>query len=234
LAGPEVATRVIAPFLWSRGHHRIDEVFLSHADLDHFNGLPALLERFRIGQVSMNPSFADKTIAGVRLVLDCLERSATKLRVLRRGEILQTGDLRLEVLHPPAEGPPGTENARSLVLGLSYGGSRLLFTGDLEPPGLGILLSQPPWRAAVLVAPHHGSVVSNTPALADWVAAELVIISDHVPARERPEPYTRLGAQLWPTFSEGAVLLSTHGNGWTARSYATQKTWLSSPAGERR
>ena len=49
LAGPEVTRRQIAPFLWSRGIRRIDEVILSHADLDHFNGLPSLLDRFAIG-----------------------------------------------------------------------------------------------------------------------------------------------------------------------------------------
>jgi competence protein ComEC len=38
-AGPDAVRRIIAPFLWSRGITRIDEVFLSHADLDHFNCL---------------------------------------------------------------------------------------------------------------------------------------------------------------------------------------------------
>ena len=42
--GPDAVRRTIAPYLWSRGVTRIDEVFLSHADLDHFNGMPELLE----------------------------------------------------------------------------------------------------------------------------------------------------------------------------------------------
>src|SRR5438128_7169068 len=50
LGGPEMTRRHLAPFLWQRGIRRIDEVFLSHADLDHFNGLTALLERFALGQ----------------------------------------------------------------------------------------------------------------------------------------------------------------------------------------
>src|SRR5262249_45082153 len=45
IAGPEVMRFHIQPFLWSRGITRIDAVVLSHADLDHFNGLPDLLER---------------------------------------------------------------------------------------------------------------------------------------------------------------------------------------------
>ena len=61
-----MTSRQIAPFLWYRGIRRIDEVLLSHADLDHFNGLPSLLERFPVGQVTLTPSFADKNTPGVR------------------------------------------------------------------------------------------------------------------------------------------------------------------------
>src|SRR5213595_3666592 len=69
LAGPDVTRRQIAPFLWHQGIRRIDEVFLSHADLDHFNGLPSLLERFPVARVTLTPSFADKPIAGVGATL---------------------------------------------------------------------------------------------------------------------------------------------------------------------
>ena len=46
------ASRSIAPFLWSRGIRRIDDLILSHADLDHFNGVKDLAERFAIGRAS--------------------------------------------------------------------------------------------------------------------------------------------------------------------------------------
>ncbi len=52
LGGPEGDRPPNLAFLWHRGISRIDEVFLSHADLDHFNGLPALLDRFAVGQVT--------------------------------------------------------------------------------------------------------------------------------------------------------------------------------------
>ena len=54
--GPDVTRRHIAPFLWSRGIRRIDDLILSHADLDHFNGVPQLAERFAIGRVICTPS----------------------------------------------------------------------------------------------------------------------------------------------------------------------------------
>lgn len=227
LSGPEVASRVIAPFLWSRGYTHINEIFLSHADMDHFNGVPALLERFRVGQVSLNPTFADKSNRGVRFLLARLEKQGVPTRVLRRGTVLAAGDVVIEVLHPPADGPTGTENARSLVLGLRHGRNRLLLTGDIEPPGLAMLLQQPPWRADVLVAPHHGSVVSNTPELAAWVRAGLVVISDHEPTRHRPEPYGSLGAAVWQTYADGAALLTSRETGWEATAFVSRLRWHS-------
>src|ERR671923_150444 len=79
-AGPDVTRRQIAPYLWSRGIRRIDEVFLSHADLDHFNGLPTLLDRFAVGQVTLTPSFADKPTPAVREAVAAMERAGVRAR----------------------------------------------------------------------------------------------------------------------------------------------------------
>ena len=74
LHGPDVGRRQVAPYLWHRGIRRIDEVFLSHADLDHFNGLRDLLERFTVGKVTRTPTFPDKDNAAVRLTLELLDK----------------------------------------------------------------------------------------------------------------------------------------------------------------
>jgi competence protein ComEC len=136
LAGPDVTRRQIAPFLWHRGIHRIDEVILSHGDLDHFNGVPELLDRFTVGQVTCTPTFADKTTPGVRHTLDILHERAIPMRIVKAGDRLTAGDVSLEVLHPPAVGPEGNENARSLVLQVRHAGHVILLTGDLEGEGL--------------------------------------------------------------------------------------------------
>ena len=60
LGDPTVGRRIIAPALWARGVSRIDTVFLSHADQDHYDGLPDLLDRFPIGEVRIPPGFAGR------------------------------------------------------------------------------------------------------------------------------------------------------------------------------
>jgi competence protein ComEC len=225
MSGPEAATRSIAPFLWSRGYTQIDEVFLSHADLDHFNGLPALMQRFRIAQISLTPTFREKPIRGVQTVLAEWEQRHIPVRVLTAPQTLHAGTLEIQVLHPPAQGPTGNENARSMVLRLGYQGQTLLLTGDLEGEGLrqvmGLSLSPPD----VLVAPHHGSPASNTPTFAQWAAAKLVISSEGNPHYFRPDPYSERGAVLWRTWKEGAVTVRLSRQGIVAETYRTKQRW---------
>src|SRR5262249_6284224 len=135
MGDPEVTRRVIAPYLWHRGIRRVDEVFLSHADLDHFNGIPALLERFAVGQVTCTPTFAEKSSPGVPVTLEAIRRRRVPIRIVSAGERLSAGDVSITVLHPPPVGPEGNENARSLVLLVRYEGRSILLTGDLEGAG---------------------------------------------------------------------------------------------------
>jgi competence protein ComEC len=152
LGGPDVTRRQIAPFLWHRGIRRVDEVILSHADLDHFNGLPALFERFAVGQVTMTPTFANKQTAGVQVLLDDLAKRGISVRIAQAGDRLVAGAVEMEVLHPPAEEIGKNENARSMVLLVKHEGNSMLLTGDLEGAGMDRLLAMPPRHADILTS----------------------------------------------------------------------------------
>jgi competence protein ComEC len=235
IAGPDVTRRQIAPFLWSRGIRRIDEVLLSHADLDHFNGIPALVERFPVGQVTCTPTFDQKTTAGVKLTLDFLHKQGIPIRTVRAGDHLTAGEVRMDVLHPPAERLEGTENARSLVLLVRYRSHAILLTGDLENPGLARVLTLAPPRVDVLQAPHHGSRVSNTPELAAWARPRVVVSCQEPPRRPglAREPYAALGGTFLATWRHGAVTLRGSREGLLVETYLTGQRWLIS-GGEKR
>ena len=96
ISGPDSVRRVVAPFLWHRGVRRIDELFLSHADLDHFNGVPELLKRFAVGRVTLTPSFAEKTSPGVAVALAAIEKHDVPWRTVRAGDRLSAGAVSLE------------------------------------------------------------------------------------------------------------------------------------------
>lgn len=225
LAGPEIALRHLSNYLWCRGRTKIDELFLSHADLDHFNALPDLLERFRIGQIRMTPSFGEKPDRGTQFTMEQIERKCVSWSTLRRGDVLEEGEMEIEVLHPPARGPEGVENVRSMVLLVTYQGTRLLLTGDLEQAGLEQVMQSPIERVDVLVAPHHGSRVSNTSRFAAWCRPKLIISSETYPRGPKPDPYAPLGGTMWRTWIHGGVTVHMADEKIAAATHLTKQAW---------
>ena len=211
MAGPEVTARQIAPFLWSRGIRRIDEVFLSHADIDHFNGLVELVNRFAVARVTCTPTFADKETPGVAYTLDVLRQKGIPVRIVKAGDRLSTGAVTIDVIHPPAEGPPGEENARSMVLLIRHAGHTFLLTGDLDKSGLEIAGKHPLPPIDILMAPHHGSRSANTPAMAEWTRPRIVVSCQGPPRSPVPrlDPYRERdpGTEYLTTWSQGAITI---------------------------
>jgi competence protein ComEC len=223
IAGPDVTRRQIAPFLWQRKIRRIDEVLISHADLDHFNGLPSLLDYFPVRLVTLTPTFADKTTPGVRETLAALERSGIQTRIVKAGDRLTAGDVSIDVLHPPAVGPDGNENARSMVLSVNHAGHSLLLTGDLEGPGLERVLAMPPQSFDVLMAPHHGGKSGNPPSFAAWSRPRVVVGCQGPPPwpTQVPAMYEARGATYLGTWPHGAITIMSHRTGLIADTFRT-------------
>lgn len=221
LAGPDVTRRHIAPFLWSRGIRSIDEVILSHADLDHFNGLPALAERFRLRQVTVTPSFTRLEKPAIRHALAAIEAADVPVRTVSAGKRWDVDGIALEVLHPPPEGPSGNENVRSLVLHVTHGELRLLLTGDLEGPGLAKLLAGAAPPLDVLQVPHHGSEKSEPARLADWARPQVAISCQARPPTDRATAshYERRGVLYLGTWPRGTITVRQNAIGAWVETY---------------
>jgi competence protein ComEC len=220
LSGPDVVRNSIAPFLWQRGHRRIDEVFVSHADADHFNGLVELSKRFAIGQVSFTPSFATRPTQDVADTLEVLRNLGIGTRTVAAGDRFALADTSLSVLHPPLEGPMGTENERSLVLQIEQYGYTLLLLGDLEKAGTAMLTAQPPLVVDLAQAPHHGSQTAFTPALRQWLKTRGVIVNRGDLFRNAVTQ-AHTGRPTWDTQTHGAITLRFTPAGLILETYRT-------------
>ncbi len=205
---PTAGARAISGFLWDRGLVHLDAVVLSHPDIDHYNALPELLDKFSVGAVYVSPVMFEKNNKAVASLHAAIERHMVPLREVRAGDRLQAGDdCLVEVLHPPRRGILGSDNANSLVLAVEYRGRRIVLPGDLESPGLDDMLMEEPRQCEVLMAPHHGSRKSNSPALAAWCKPRWVVFSDdgrwNLPAIN--ETYWAVGGQTLHTHVCGAI-----------------------------
>jgi competence protein ComEC len=180
LGSPLSGARPIAALLWSRGITHLDAVIVSHADSDHYNALPELLERFSVGGVYVSSVMWNEPTPGVVKLREALDARQIPITELLAGDRLRVGEesrTTLEVLHPPFGGVFGNDNANSIVLKIDHAGRRVLLTGDLEARGLADLLAEPALDCDVLMVPHHGSTRSNPRGLVDWCRPEYVVIS---------------------------------------------------------
>jgi competence protein ComEC len=214
LGSPLAASRTIASFLWSRGIERIDALVLSHADVDHYNAVPGLVERFSVDVVYVSPMMfdpiaTDGNLTAPHFLRDLLAARGVPMKEIWMNDRLRTRDQRvaISILHPPRQGVPGRDNANSLLLSVEFAGRRILLPGDLESPGIERVMADPPTDCDILLAPHHGSAGSDPPGFAAWCTPEWVVVSGDRPERTTAaqHSYQAAGAQVSHTAASGAV-----------------------------
>ncbi|MDR3632732.1 MAG: DNA internalization-related competence protein ComEC/Rec2 [Isosphaeraceae bacterium] len=209
---PSVGRRIVAPALWARGINRLDEVILSHADSDHYNGLPDVLERFAIGAVRVAPGFGGAKNPGAEQLLGQVKARGIAVRPIAAGDRWEWGEARFSVRHPDARWlPAASDNARSVVLDLEAHGRHALLTGDLEREGLPALEERPGPPIDVLLSPHHGGRSANPEGLYAWARPAQVVVSQRPPpsgSKDALADAVGRDTRLLRTWERGAVRLS--------------------------
>jgi competence protein ComEC len=208
MGSPELGARSVAACLWSRGITHLDALVLSHADADHYNMVPELLDRFSVGAVYVSPVMFERENRAMLALRKAIDEAKVPVREVFSGDLLQAGEgCRIDVLHPPRRGVIGEDNANSVVLAIEYLGRRILLPGDLESPGLEDVLAERPWDCDVLLAPHHGSRSSNPPGLAEWCSPEWVVVSGSLDSyqAETRATYRAANAEVLHTGEAGAI-----------------------------
>ncbi len=183
-AGPrterfDAGGRVVLPYLRRRGVPELELMLLTHPDMDHVGGAPAILRSFSVGRV-LDPGLP----AGKEVFLDALDAAAlagVPWTTVGVGDSLNLDGVALRVLAPTARGlEAGAEdaNAASLVMELRYGSFSALLTGDapvaVEDEILNHLLSG---DVTLLKIGHHGSSTSTGLRLLQGIRPRIAVIS---------------------------------------------------------
>jgi len=212
--GWDAGARIVVPALAALGVRRLDALAITHADLDHRGGAPAVLDTFPCRELWLprgavrDPSF--------RALVAHARALGVRVRELGAGDApLMRGALRVAPLWPPAEARGLGDNDRSLVLRVELPGLRALLLGDLEARGeLSLLASGAELRADVVKLAHHGSRSSSTSALLHAVSPRLAIASAPLhgrfgwPHREVRERLAERRIPLAWTGRDGALLVA--------------------------
>lgn len=221
--GFDAGARVVAPALAALGVRRLDFVAVSHADLDHRGGVPAVLAAFPVGELWL-PRGARGDAAFAPLLAEARARGVA---VRERGAgdpPLARGALRVTPLWPPRAGAALSDNDRSLVLRVDAPRFAALLLGDLEAAGEAALLaSGAHMRADLVKLAHHGSGSSSSAALLDAVEPRLAVASAPLHGRfawPDADVLGRLAARRTPlawTGRDGALVVPLAGRACVRR-----------------
>ncbi|UGQ48430.1 DNA internalization-related competence protein ComEC/Rec2 [Massilia endophytica] len=213
--------RVILPYLRARGIGNLDGMVVSHSDSDHVGGAAAILASVQTGWLlsSLGPSHP-------------VAKAAPKHMRCEAGQHWTWDGVRFEVLHPQPDSYRQASlksNARSCTLRIVAASGTVLLPGDIEAPQEQELLARMPqgMKADVLLAPHHGSGTSSTPAFLAAVSADSAIFQvGHRNRYRHPKPeveerYRQRGTAILRTDKAGAVTVDI-GTGIAVSEYRSE------------
>lgn len=221
----------VSRFLWSRRIRHLDRIVLSHADRDHYNLVPKLLQRFSVGAVALADVERWKTVAP--LLCRAIRRAGVRLEAIGEECTWELGDgTTIDVLssslRPIRVNEAMSDNQRSVVLHVELLGRRLLLPGDLEGNGLWHLLSRERLSVDVAMAPHHGSLHSEPRNFVQWCRPRQFVVSGSgadLTARLQHE-LADLPVRIWHTQSHGAIRCDLSANGCQVTPYLAESTLL--------
>ncbi len=202
--------RILLPYLRAVGVRRLDGLILTHEDKDHAGGALSLLDGLPVDWTASSLPEAHPF------------REAPAHRPCADGQAWEWDGVRFEMLHPaPADydKEKRRSNDMSCVLKVTTARGSVLLSGDIEAAAETALLKRhgERLRADILLAPHHGSRTSSTPAFLAAVGAGTVILPVGYRNRFRhPNAdvlgrYEAMGAEVRRTDRDGAVTVNFDG-----------------------
>jgi competence protein ComEC len=188
--------------------HSIDTLVVTHGDEDHVAGSGAALLRYDFSSEIDNGGTRSTQSFGAYL------RRAQVRHATKRGDEWTDDGVRFQVLWPPPDYETTQANDASVVLRVTYGGVRVLLTGDFEASAQHALMALDDVGADILKVPHHGSKTS-APDFFAAVAPSVAVISvgkDNRYGHPAPETVAALSpAQVLRTDLSGRVRLRITG-----------------------
>ena len=249
----DVGKEAVVPYLLANGVGRLDGVFISHMDADHYKGLAGVMEEIPVERVFLYEGYEN-----------CLSETLEKLGLRSGGRpqvvLLSGGDeIRLgrgaqaKILFPEeiipmafeeeegygdaGSGTPTGEgetdlNSASLVMMAEVRGVRILLTGDIGEEQENALVEafRPEELCCdILKVPHHGSKYSSGEAFLEKAGPRAAVIQVGEnnrfghPAWQTLERLEKRGAATFRNDEDGAVLLRIGRKGFTLRGFRSGK-----------
>jgi competence protein ComEC len=217
---------------------KLEVLIATHPHADHIGGLPEVLRNFEVMDIWMNGDQSDSQT--YKELLNLAKAKNTTVHTAKRGDVVQTGALNLQVLNP-AQPFFKDINNNSIVLNMHYGDIDFLFMGDAEQEAEEAMLLSPDIQIPdcdVLKVGHHGSATATSQDFLSIIKPETAIYmagKDNKFKHPHQVVIDRLvanGSKVYGTDLNGNLLISTNGNTYnvsvnpdTRTSHPLIKSW---------
>jgi competence protein ComEC len=159
------------------GVNNLDLIVASHPHADHIGEMKEVMRAFKVKEYwDSGLPYTTKTFTDTLLEI---KAQGIKFVAPKQGLTRQFGQVLLEVLHPGSNYADDNVNNNSIVVRLTYGNKRFLFTGDAEIASWKNMIAseRDKLRADVLKSAHHGSSNGTTKEILDAVNPSIYTIS---------------------------------------------------------
>lgn len=180
----------------------LDALIVTHYDKDHVGGAADILQTISVGAVY--GTYPSKESEEYALYTEALAKVGLNATIVRQNTVLQYDEIHMTIYPPEKTSYERKQsNNSSLVIHMTYGETKYLFSGDAQEERVRELLSLgEALDCDLLKAPYHGNVVENLPALLQITTPQYAVItcSDKNPAAaEKITALQEAGARVFLT-----------------------------------
>lgn len=173
--GTNASSNTLISYLRKQGVRKLDYLILTHPHEDHIGGADIVISSFNIGMVYM-PKVVTTTTT-FKDVVTAMNSRGLKASQPKIGSNFKLGDANCTILGPINSNKEDL-NTYSIVLKVTFGSSRFLFTGDAQASNEYDMMSKGyNLNADVLKVGHHGSHTSTSEAFLQKVHPKYAVIS---------------------------------------------------------